>query len=305
MKLKQLLFLITALGSLVVAQSDPVVATVANTTITKSQLELRFGLYIRDSERQHGLSYSKEALAVLKKRFLELVARERAIILKAEAAGFAASKDDVQSAVAEVKADFDSEEAFTQALEEAGIPSLEAYHTLVYEALTYNAYLEHLLKQLKTSESALRLLYLVSKSQFALPKRYCSAHILVDTAQEAYQVIARLGKGEKFADLARALSKDPGSKEEGGDLGCEPRGTFVTPFELALIALQPGESSRVPVKTEFGYHIILLKRVEAAGFQGFEEVRADLDQTIRNNAVHKLLLTIEKSTPIQLFPENL
>lgn len=305
MKLKHLLFLITALGSLAVAQSDPVVATVANTTITKSQLELRFGLYIRDSERQNGLSYSEEALAALKKRFLELVARERAIILKAEAAGFAASKDEVQAAVAEVKADFDSEEAFAQALEEAGIPSLEVYHTLVYEALTYNAYLEHLLKQLKTSEPALRLLYLVSKSQFALPKRYCSAHILVDTTQEAYQVIARLGKGEKFADLARALSKDPGSKEEGGDLGCEPRGTFVAPFELALVALQPGESSKVPVKTEFGYHIILLKRVEAAGFQGFEEVRADLDQTIRNSAVHKLLLTIEKSTPIQLFPENL
>lgn len=124
MKLKHLLFLITTLGSLGVAQSDPVVATVANTTITKSQLELRFGIYIRDSERQHGLSYNEEVLAVLKKRFLELVARERAIILRAEAAGFAASKEEVQAAVAEVKADFDSEEEFAQALEEAGIPSL-------------------------------------------------------------------------------------------------------------------------------------------------------------------------------------
>lgn len=305
MNLKLAIFLITALWSLVMAQSDPVVATVASTTITKSQFDLQFGLFVRDAERQRGQAYSEEALAVLKPRFLERMAHDQAIVLGAEAAGFAASKEAVEAAIEEIKADFESEEELVRALKEAGIPSLEAYRGLVYEALTYNAYLEHLLQQLQISEPALRMLYLVSKQQFAVPTRYCSSHILVGTAQEASQVIVRLGKGEKFADLAKELSQDPGSKDEGGDLGCEPRGTYVAPFEQALMTLKPGESSKTPVKTEFGYHVILLNRIEAAGFQTFDQVKGELDQTVRRAALQKVLDSIVSRTPIQLFPENL
>lgn len=121
-------------------------------------------------------------------------------------AGSAASKEATTTAIEEVKAEFASKEALIQALEEAGIPSLEACRGLVYEVLTYSAYLEHLLQQLQTSEPALRVLYLLSKQQFAIPEQYCSPHILVATVQEANQVIARLGRGENFADLAKELS---------------------------------------------------------------------------------------------------
>lgn len=305
MKPKLAIFLTMILWSLVMAQSDPVVATVANTSITKSQFELQFGLFLRDAEQQRGQAYSPEALAVLKPRFLERMAHDRAIVLRAEAAGFDASKEAVAAAIEEVKVEFTSEEALIQALEEAGIPSLEAYRGLVYEALTYNAYLEHLLQQLQTSEPALRVLYLLSKQQFAIPEQYCSSHILVATAQEANQVIARLGRGENFADLAKELSQDPGSKGQGGDLGCEPRGTFVAPFERALMALRPGESSKTPIQTEFGYHVILLNRIEAARLQTFEQVKVELDQAIRRAALQKVLDNIVSRTAIQLFPENL
>lgn len=305
MKPRLAIVLMISLCSLVMAQSDPVVATIANTTITKSQFELQFGLFVRDAEQQRGQAYSQEALALLRPRFLERMARDRAIVLSAEAAGFAAGKEEVAAAIEEVKAEFESEETFVQALGEAGIPSLEAYRGLVYEALTYNAYLEHLLQKLQTSQPALQLLYLLSKQQFRIPVQYCASHILVGTAQEANQVIARLGRGENFADLAKALSQDPGSKDQGGDLGCEPRGTFVAPFELALMALRPGESSKTPVKTAFGYHVILLKRIEAARFQAFEQVKDQLDQGIQRAALQKVLDSIVSRTAIQLFPENL
>jgi len=308
MKLKHVLLLFLTLGSLAMAQPNPVVATVASSSITKSQFDLQFRLFVRDFLRQRGQAYSPEAeaaLAEFKPRFLDRMARDRAIVLAAETAGFAAQKTDIDAAIEEVKADFESEEEFIQALNEAGIPGIEAYYELVYEALTYNAYLEHLLQRLQVSEPALRMLYLLSKQQFVVPVRYCSSHILVGTAQEANQVIARLGKGEKFTDLAKELSQDPGSKDEGGNLGCEPRGTYIAPFELALTALKPGESTKTPVKTEFGYHIILLNRVEAASFQSFEQVRGGLEQAIRDTALQKVLDNIVNRTPIRLFPENL
>ncbi|MGK0618150.1 peptidylprolyl isomerase [Meiothermus cerbereus] len=308
MKIKHVLLLFLTLGSLAMAQPNPVVATVASSSITKSQFDLQFRLFVRDFLRQRGQAYSPEAeaaLAEFKPRFLDRMARDRAIVLAAETAGFAAKKTDIDAAIEEVKADFESEEEFIQALKEAGIPGIEAYYELVYEALTYNAYLEHLLQRLQVSEPALRMLYLVSKQQFVVPARYCSSHILVGTAQEANQVIARLGKGEKFTDLAKELSQDPGSKDEGGNLGCEPRGTYIAPFELALTALKPGESSKTPVKTEFGYHIILLNRIEAASFQSFEQVRGGLEQAIRDTALQKVLDNIVNRTPIRLFPENL
>lgn len=68
----------------------------------------------------------------------------------------------------------------------------------------------------------------------------------------------RVLDGESFELLASIYSEDPGSKEDGGYLGCQPRGTYVTEFDAAAFKLQPGEISEV-VSTQFGYHIIKME----------------------------------------------
>lgn len=91
-----------------------------------------------------------------------------------------------------------------------------------------------------------------------------SAHILVETEEQAKEVLARLDKGEKFEDLAKELSKDPGSGANGGDLGFVSRGQFVPEFEKAIFdELKPGETTKTAVKSQFGYHIIkVIERAE-------------------------------------------
>jgi peptidyl-prolyl cis-trans isomerase C len=91
-----------------------------------------------------------------------------------------------------------------------------------------------------------------------MPNKVHCAHILVKSDKEAIAVLERLKKGEKFGNVARAVSRCPSSKR-GGDLGTFPRGKMVREFENAAFALDKGEISGV-VKTKFGCHII--KRLE-------------------------------------------
>jgi parvulin-like peptidyl-prolyl isomerase len=85
------------------------------------------------------------------------------------------------------------------------------------------------------------------------------AHILVGTQEEALKVIERLDAGEDFAALAQELSQDPGSAQNGGVYEDIAQGQFVPEFEQAMfVDLQPGETTKTPVQTQFGFHIIRL-----------------------------------------------
>jgi parvulin-like peptidyl-prolyl isomerase len=91
-----------------------------------------------------------------------------------------------------------------------------------------------------------------------MPDKVHCAHILVKTETEAKNIVERLNKGEKFANIAKESSLCPSSKR-GGDLGTFGRGMMVKEFETCAFALNKGETSK-PIKTKFGYHII--KRLE-------------------------------------------
>lgn len=87
-------------------------------------------------------------------------------------------------------------------------------------------------------------------------------HILVETEEEANDVLARLEAGEEFADLASELSTDPGSAAQGGELGFVPAGTFVPAIDEAVFSLPVGQISD-PIETQFGWHIVeVLEREE-------------------------------------------
>jgi hypothetical protein len=97
----------------------------------------------------------------------------------------------------------------------------------------------------------------------------------------AEQVRGEAAAGANFANLAARWSGDPGSAEQGGDLGYFPRGIMVAPFEEAVFSLEPGEVSAV-VETQFGFHVI---RVEDRRVTPFEELREELRRQIAQERV--------------------
>jgi peptidyl-prolyl cis-trans isomerase C len=100
-------------------------------------------------------------------------------------------------------------------------------------------------------------------------------HILVAKEEDAKAIIAQLQKGADFAALAKAKSTD-GSAREGGDLGFFSHDEMVAEFADAAFAMKPGEISKVPVKTQFGYHVIKVEERRKQPAPGFDESKEEI-----------------------------
>ncbi len=109
-------------------------------------------------------------------------------------------------------------------------------------------------------------------------KEYRARHILVENEADAKAILAQLKAGAKFEELAQKNSKDPGSAENGGDLDWANPGNYVPEFSQALIKLQKGQTTDVPVKSQFGWHIIKLEDVRDTQFPAFDEVKGQIVQ---------------------------
>jgi peptidyl-prolyl cis-trans isomerase C len=108
---------------------------------------------------------------------------------------------------------------------------------------------------------------------------YQVSHILVKTEDEAKAILAKLDKGEKFAELAKTSSQDA-SAEQGGSLGWATPAVFVPEFGAEMSKLKKGEYSKTPVKTQFGYHIVMIQDSREAMPPKFEEVKDQLAQQV-------------------------
>lgn len=117
---------------------------------------------------------------------------------------------------------------------------------------------------------------------------FCVKHILVKTIEEAKEISTTLAAGGDFAVLARERSQDAGSGAQGGDLGCGDANGYVKPFADAVRKLEIGKLSD-PVKTEFGYHLIVVnERKPAADDTDVTQVLAQKNQQFIGEFLTKL-----------------
>jgi peptidyl-prolyl cis-trans isomerase C len=138
---------------------------------------------------------------------------------------------------------------------------------------------ERYLKDRQPTDQELRAEYETQLA--AMPKtEYHARHILVATEPFALKIIERLEKGEKFDALAKAESMDS-SKNNGGDLGWFTPGRMVPEFAGAVMALKPGEFTRKPVQTQYGWHVIQLLETREVTPPPFDQVRQRLVQVVQ------------------------
>ncbi len=157
-----------------------------------------------------------------------------------------------------------------------------------------------LLDDIEVDESLLRERYEDRIDSFGLPEERRARHILVDLAEDASDadieaarskaadLLARIKAGESFEALAKENSDDAGSAVDGGDLGYFGRGDMVAAFDETVFSMKVGEVSE-PVKTPFGFHIIKLEDVREGSTKSFEEVRAELERSYREQQAEDIL----------------
>jgi len=159
---------------------------------------------------------------------------------------------------------------------------------LASQTVLVRAYVSDWVKANPVSDADLRKEYEQIKAQIG-DKEYKVAHILVEKEDEAKQVIVDLQKGQKFEDLAKKLSKDPGSKDRGGDLDWNAPANFVKPFSDAMVKTEKGKFTPQPVQTQFGWHVIRVDDVRAAKVPSFDEVKPQLQQRMQPTVLDKYL----------------
>jgi len=169
---------------------------------------------------------------------------------------------------------------------------------LASQTVLVSAFVADWVKKNPIPEAELRKEYEIIKTQIG-DKEYHVKHILVEKDDEAKDIIVQLQKGAKFDELAKARSKDPGSKDKGGDLGWANQAAYVKPFSEAMTKLEKGKFTAAPVKSDFGWHVIQLDDVRDLKAPSLDEVKPQLTQRLQQQMVEKHILELRTKAKVE------
>ncbi|MEM9350712.1 MAG: peptidylprolyl isomerase [Pseudomonadota bacterium] len=147
------------------------------------------------------------------------------------------------------------------------------------------------------SEADIEAAYEAQFGNFEGEQEYNASHILVETEEEALDLVSQLEDGADFASLAQEFSTGP-SGPRGGELGWFGAGMMVPPFEEAVVALEVGAIS-APVQTQFGWHVITLNDTRTPEPPALAEVRADLEGQLRSEALQARITELEAAATVE------
>ncbi|MCG2578205.1 peptidyl-prolyl cis-trans isomerase [Dechloromonas sp. XY25] len=203
---------------------------------------------------------------------------------------------ELQGAIKEelVRREILAQEAKKKGLDKSA--NIQGQMELAKQAVLIRAYLSEYVKANPISEAQLKAEYDVIKNNLGNTE-YKSRHVLVEKEEDAKAIIAKLDKGEKFSELAK-VSKDPGSKDKGGDLGWSSPAAYVKPFGDALVKLKKGEYTKTPVHSDFGYHVIMLDDSRPANPPPFDQVKQQLQQRASQQQVENLVKDLRSKAKV-------
>jgi len=170
----------------------------------------------------------------------------------------------------------------------------------IKQSVLANAYVEDYIKKNPVTDEMVKAEYERIKA-LSGGSEYKARHILVATEAEAKEIIATLKKTPAaFAKLASAKTKDPGSKSSGGDLGWFDAQRMVPEFGAAVRTLEKGKFTEEPVKTQFGYHVILLEDSRPIEAPPIDSLKPQLSQQLQQTNVRKQIDALKAAAKIDV-----
>ncbi|ANQ84891.1 peptidylprolyl isomerase [Azoarcus olearius] len=223
-------------------------------------------------------------------------ARSEAMLAEQRAQG-AQDNPQLRDAVREelVRREVLSQEAGKKGIDKKA--DIQAQMDMAKQAVLIRAYLQDYVKNNPVTDAELKKEYDSIKSRMG-DKEYKPRHVLVESEEHAKEIIGKLNGGAKFDDLAKE-SRDPGSKDKGGDLGWTTPDRFVKPFSDAMVKLEKGKYTAAPVKSDYGFHVIMLDDVRELKAPPFEEVKPQLQQRLQQQKVEKHILDLRTKAKVQ------
>ena len=167
--------------------------------------------------------------------------------------------------------------------------------TTIKNSLLSQAALQDYLKNNPVSEEEIKSEYDLQMSK--MNEEFKARHILVKTEDEAQKLIAELEKGADFATLAKKHSQD---QAPGGDLGWFTADRMVPEFSQAVIALENGKFTKTPVKTQFGYHVILREDSKKLTPPPLESIKEQFRPYLQRQKAQKFIEGLRSSAKVEI-----
>lgn len=178
-------------------------------------------------------------------------------------------------------------------------PQIKSQMALIEDRLIQSVYMSKKIRSEITDEAVKKRYEAYLKSQKS-GEEVKARHILVKTEAEANAVIGQLKKGADFAKLAKEKSTGP-SKVQGGDLGWFAKGEMVPEFDKVVFAMKKGQYTKKPVRTQFGWHVILVEGKRKKAPPSLESVRNQLARTMAREVFQAEVKRLQKTAKIRRY----
>lgn len=253
--------------------------------ITKAEYEshLSFLEYYYEIQTGTKLDENKDQAVIndLKTQTFDDLVLKKILFQQAEKDNIKITEKEIEEEVDRVKATH-GEESYKKLLEDMGMNEEQLREQIETEKI-YSALEKKVTADITVSKEETEKYYQENKDLFLDKGGMQISHILVDTEEKAKEILAKIDQGDDFANLAKEFSTCP-SSAQGGDLGLiNEDSNFVIEFQDAALKLKPGEITREPVKSEFGYHIIKAGTVKEARTIPFTEAEKELNTQLLGN----------------------
>lgn len=285
---------LTALGCGGESLAEDVAAEVGGVQITRAQLDEQVEKIQQQlGEQVPSEESDPEGFDTYRREVLDYLVTLEIVTQKADEAGIEVTEEDVDEQLAKLKEPYGGDEAkFEQAIAQQNLSLEELRENLRQQGLITKM-IEEVNKDIEVSDEEVATFYEEQKQELSVDETRRVSHILFSpenaaddeaevteadwqaALEEAQRARQQIVDGAAFAELAKQLSDDPGSKDEGGEVGVIERGALLPDFEDAVFGLPEGELSE-PVRTPYGYHLIRVEEIIPEHVPTLEEAREGL-----------------------------